>query len=158
VEWSAFGNFLVGLALIVYALAKIGYVPGVVPLLLYPLYILCGVAIYYSLMIALAATSVWLGRNMTLLDFWFYLTTFSRYPMEIYKGTFGTPLRLAFTFVIPVLVVVNVPARLLVESLTPQTAGDWLLPLFTLLATVVSVAASRMVFNLALRSYRSASS
>ena len=45
----------------------------------------CGVAIYYSLMIALAATSVWLGRNQTLYDFWFYITNFSRYPMEIYQ-------------------------------------------------------------------------
>jgi ABC-2 type transport system permease protein len=78
--------------------------------------------------------------------------------MEIYKGTFGTPLRLAFTFIIPVLVVVNVPARLLVKTLSPQTAADWLLPLFTLLATLVSLAVSRLVFNLALRSYRSASS
>ena len=57
--------------------------------LLYPLYVLCGVAIYYSLMIALAATSVWLGRNQTLYDFWFYITNFSRYPMEIYSGTLG---------------------------------------------------------------------
>ena len=47
---------------------------------------LCGVAIMYSLMIALAATSVWLGRNQTLYDFWFYITNFSRYPMEIYQG------------------------------------------------------------------------
>jgi ABC-2 type transport system permease protein len=157
-EWSALGNFFVGLALIVFSLVKLGYMPGVLELALYPLYILCGVAIYYSLMIALAATSVWLGRNVTLLDFWFYLTTFSRYPMEIYKGTFGTPLRFAFTFVIPILVVVNVPARLLAKSLLPQTAYDWLLPPFTLLATLASLAASRLVFNLALKSYRSASS
>jgi ABC-2 type transport system permease protein len=157
-EWSALGNFFVGLALIVFSLIKLGYMPGVLELALYPLYVLCGVAIYYSLMIALAATSVWLGRNVTLLDFWFYLTTFSRYPMEIYKGTFGTPLRIAFTFVIPILVVVNVPARLLAKSLLPQTPYDWLLPPFTLLATLACLAASRLVFNLALKSYRSASS
>jgi ABC-2 type transport system permease protein len=157
-EWSSFGNFFLGLLLIAYSLAKIGYMPGVLEIALYPLYITCGVAIYYSLMIALAATTIWLGRNVTLLDFWFYLTTFSRYPMEIYQGRFGTPLRLAFTFIIPVLVVVNVPARLLVKTLSPQKPTDWLLPLFTLVATLISLAASRFVFNLALRSYRSASS
>ena len=58
----------------------------------------------------MAATSVWLGRNKTLLDFWFYITNFSRYPMEIYHGDFGTPLRRVFTFLIPVLVAVNVRA------------------------------------------------
>jgi ABC-2 type transport system permease protein len=144
--------------LIGYSLAKIGYLPGVVEIVLYALYVLCGVAIYYSLMIALAATTVWLGRNVTLLDFWFYLTTFSRYPREIYRGTFGTPLNVAFTFFIPVLVVVNVPARILLRSVLPQTPADWLLPPFTILATIASVAASRMIFALALRSYRSASS
>jgi ABC-2 type transport system permease protein len=157
-EWSSFGNFFLGLLLLVYSLVRLGYVPGALEIALYPLYIACGVTIYYSLMIALAAASVWLGRNMTLLDFWFYLTTFSRYPMEIYKGAFGTPLRLAFTFIIPVLVVVNVPARLLVRSLAPRQPSDWLLPLFTLAATVLSLVASRLVFNLALKSYRSASS
>ena len=83
----------------------------------------CGVAIYYSLMIALAATSVWLGRNQTLFDFWFYLTNFSRYPMEIYHGPWGTPLRRLFTFCIPVLVAVNVPARILVRPVVPQSRG-----------------------------------
>ena len=58
----------------------------------------------YSLMITLSATSVWLGRNQTLYDFWFYITNFSRYPMEIYQGTIGSPLRVFFTYVLPVLV------------------------------------------------------
>ena len=49
-------------------------------------YVLCGVAILYSLMIALSATSIWLGQNRSLYDFWFYITNFSRYPMEIYDG------------------------------------------------------------------------
>jgi ABC-2 type transport system permease protein len=134
------------------------YVPGPVESLLYPLYLVCGVAVYYSLMIAMAATTVWLGRNVTLLDFWFYLTTFSRYPMEIYQGRFGTPLRRFFTFIIPVLVVVNVPARILVRSLRPETRGDWLLAAYTLLATAASLVLSRWVFQRSLESYRSASS
>ena len=130
---------------------------------LYPLYVLCGVAIYYSLMIALAATSVWLGRNQTLFDFWFYITNFSRYPMEIYHGPWGTPLRRLFTFCIPVLVVVNVPARILVRLPRPGTAEAgstlyWFLPAFTLLATAGSLLVSRWIFQRALHSYRSASS
>ena len=84
-------------------------------------YVLCGVAILYSLMITLAATSIWLGRNQTLYDFWFYITNFSRYPMEIYQRPLGTPLRWSFTFIIPVLVVVNVPARLLAQPLRPES-------------------------------------
>ena len=157
-EWSALGNFFVGLALMGYAMYQLQYVPGVVQIVLYPVYVLCGVAIYYSLMIALAATSVWLGRNLTLFDFWFYITNFSRYPMEIYQGTWGTPLRRLFTFCIPVLVVVNVPARILVRPVSPQSPEDWLLPGFAIVATAASLAGSRWVFQRALGSYRSASS
>jgi ABC-2 type transport system permease protein len=158
VEWSSLGNFAVGLALLVYAMLQLHYVPGMVQVVLYPLYVLCGVAIYYSLMIALAATSIWLGRNQTLFDFWFYITNFSRYPMEIYHGPWGTPLRRVFTFCIPVLVAVNVPAQILVRPVAPRGPGDWLLAAFAIFATVASLAASRWVFQQALRGYRSASS
>ena len=106
-------------------------------------------------MITLAATSVWLGRNQTLYDFWFYITNFSRYPMEIYRGTIGGPLQWAFTFIVPVLVVVNVPARLLAK---PLAAQNWPLALFGLGAAAGSLWISRLVFQSAMRAYRSASS
>ena len=158
IEWSSLGNLVFGLVLLGYALAKVEYVPGLVQVVLYPIYVGCGVAILYALMIALAASSVWLGRNQTLYDFWFYITNFSRYPREIYQGRFGDPLRWFFTFIIPVLVVINVPAQLLVRSLDPHNPEDWLLPLFTLLAAAASLLASRWVFKRSLLSYRSASS
>jgi len=130
--------------------------PAVV--VLYPLYILCGVAIMYSLMITLASTSIWLGRNQTLYNFWFYITNFSRYPMEIYSRGWGMPLWGFFTFVVPVLLVVNIPARLLAQPLAPRAWWEWPLAGFAILATVFSLLASRMIFRLALLSYRSASS
>ncbi|MCC7334525.1 MAG: ABC-2 family transporter protein [Pirellulaceae bacterium] len=164
VSWSSLSNLLFGILLMVISLAHLmtraenpwHFQPSIV--VLYPLYIACGVAILYSLMICLAATSVWLGRNQTLYDFWFYITNFSRYPMEIYARGWGLPLLFVFTFVIPVLVVVNVPARLLAQPLTPRASWEWPLAGFTLLATVSSLNVSRWVFQKALRSYRSASS
>ena len=158
IDWSSLGNFCLGFCLLGYSFFQLGYVPQLWEMLLYPLYIFCGVAIYYSLMVAMAATSVWLGRNLTLLDFWFSMTMFSRYPMEIYQGPWGVPLRRAFTFAIPILVVVNVPARLLIRPLSPHSLEDWLLPIFTLFITVVSLIVARWIFNRALLSYRSASS
>jgi ABC-2 type transport system permease protein len=158
IDWSSLPNFAVGVALLVYALVQLHYLPGLSECLLYPLYLACGVVIYYSLMIAMAAATVWLGRNLTLLDFWFYLTNFARYPMEIYQGRFGDPLRWVFTFLIPVLVVVNVPARTLLWPLRPETPHEWLLPAYTLLATAASLVLSRWTFQRAIASYRSASS
>ena len=123
--------------------------------MLYPLYVVLGVAILYSLMIALAATSVWLGRNQTLYDFWFYITNFSRYPMEIYHGPVGTPLRWLFTFIMPVLVVVNVPARFWPS----RSSRSMPLAVFADRGDRGrQPVASRWVFQRALLSYRSASS
>jgi ABC-2 type transport system permease protein len=97
-----------------------------------------------------------LGRNQSLYNFWFYITNFSRYPLEIYSGSLaGNALRNFFTFIIPVLVVVNVPARMLALPMRPEY---WYLALFALLATAVSLILSRWVFVRALHAYRSASS
>jgi ABC-2 type transport system permease protein len=155
IEWSALSNFIFGGGLLIYSLFHLGYWPSPLQFVLYPLYVACGIAILYSLMIVLASLSVWLGRNQSLYDFWFYVTNFSRYPMEIYEGPIGTPLRQFFTFLIPVLIVVNVPARLLAK---PFEAQYWPLAVFALLATVGSLVGSRLVFQRALASYRSASS
>ncbi len=155
IEWSSLSNGAVAAALLVYSLGRLDYSPGAVQIVLYPLYLLCGIALLYSLMIAMASLSIWLGRNQSLYDFWFYITNFSRYPMEIYDGPAGSVLRQAFTFVIPVLIVVNVPARLMAWPLHRQS---WPLALYALAATAASLLGSRWVFQRALQSYRSASS
>jgi ABC-2 type transport system permease protein len=164
VDWSALSNFAAGLILLAVSLWHLTTRPThplvITPwaMALYVVYVLCGVAMLYSLMIALASTSIWLGRNQTLYDFWFYITNFARYPMEIYNRGWGVPLWVLFTFVVPVLVVVNVPARILAQPLYPERSLSWPLAVFALAATGVSLAASRWVFQRALRSYRSASS
>jgi ABC-2 type transport system permease protein len=159
IEFSSLSNFAFAAVLASYSLWQLHSAGELtltwVQAVLYPVYLLCGVGILYSLMIGLAATSIWLGRNTSLYDFWFYITNFSRYPMEIYSGRWGTPLQLFFTFIIPVLIVVNIPARLLARPLESQ---NWPLAVFTLAATLLSLLASRWVFTRALYSYRSASS
>jgi ABC-2 type transport system permease protein len=75
--------------------------------------------------------------------------------MEIYQGPIGNWLRVIFTFVLPILVVVNVPARLLAK---PMQAEYWHLAIFAIVAAVVSLLVSRWVFQRSLMSYRSASS
>lgn len=157
VNWSSLGNFGVAAGLLAYALANLeGPGPSAWAAALYPAYIACGVLILYSVMVSLAATSIWLGRNQSLYDFWFYITNFSRYPMEIYGGSMlGASLRTVFTFVVPILVVINVPAQVMARPLSAEAA--WLAA-FAAFATGASLAASRWLFQRALDSYRSASS
>jgi len=156
VEWASLPSFLVAGILMAYALPRVDtFPPSAIIIALYLFYIVMGVAILYSLTIVLAACSVWLGRNSSIYDFWFYITTFSRYPMEIYTGSYGIWLQRFFTFFVPILIVVNVPARLLAKPLQPEYAY---LAGFGILATLASLAISRWVFQRALASYRSASS
>ncbi|MDA7950266.1 MAG: ABC-2 family transporter protein [Pirellulaceae bacterium] len=169
VSWSSLGNFVFALGLLGYSVWKMTtaetdpLVLSPIICLLYPLFVLLGIVMMYSLMMILAATSIWLGRNQTLYDFWFYITNFSRYPKEIYSGAWGLPLQYLFLFVVPILLVVNVPARMLAAPFRHQENPglwyvEWYLPIFMVGAAVVSLSLSRAIFQWALRSYRSSSS
>lgn len=155
VDFSSFANGLVGVFLLGWAVWRMGHVPPPLAWLLYPLLVLCGVAILYGLIIMLAAATIFMGRNQSLYDFWFYLTNFSRYPAEIYAGPWGGPLRALCTFVIPILLVVNVPARVIAKPFAGEAWG----PIAgAVVAALAAVVVSRLVFQAALDRYRSASS
>ena len=163
INWAQIPNGLLGLSLVIYSLRalmndseKVISI-GPVEWILYVFYIGCGVVVMYSVMIILASTSIWLGRNQNLHTFWFYITNFYRYPMEIYeKSGIGMALWGTFTFVIPILVVSNVPARILAQPLE-RGWYDWQ-SLYAIFAAAASLVVSRWVFKFALSSYRSASS
>jgi len=164
VDWSQLSNFFAGGVIAFVSLYNLAtrevdpMVPSLLSVLLYGLFIVCGILMMYSLMIALSATSVWLGRNQSLYSFWFYITNFSRYPMEIYNHSWGRPLFGFFTFVVPILLVVNVPARLIAKPLEPRSSWEWGLVGWAAVVTVLSVLGSRALFRRSLLSYRSASS
>ena len=125
---------------------------------------LCGtVIIMYSVMIALVLNQHLVGsKSNAVSNFWFYITNFYRYPMEIYqRHGIGWALWGTFTFVVPILVVSNVPARVFAQPSPGPSVWEpweWYLAGYTLFATIGSVLASRWVFKKALSSYRSASS
>jgi len=128
---------------------------GLIRVALYLLLVACGTAFFYALMIVLASTSVWLGRNTGLYDFWFYVTVFARYPREIYSapGFAAAFLSETFTYVVPILLVVTVPARVLVKAIeSPAFVG------LCLAAAAGGLVVSRLAFKWSLRAYRSASS
>ena len=112
----------------------------------------CGLMIAYSLMLVLTTFSVWLVRNQSLMEMWWLFSSLARYPKQIFDGTSASPLGFVFTFVLPILLVSNVPAMTMVRSL------DWGMVGYTIVATIVCLWASRWFFARALQSYRSASS
>ena len=164
INWAQIPNGILGLALVIYSIRELAIDPnkenfsvGPLECVLYAFFVGCGVLVMYSVMIILASTAIWLGRNQNLHTFWFYITNFYRYPMEIYqKSGIGMALWGTFTFVVPILVVSNVPARILAQPLE-RGWYSWQ-SLYAIFAAGASLVVSRWVFSTALKSYRSASS
>jgi ABC-2 type transport system permease protein len=154
-DLGTLSHLLLSGSLLAVSVVQLGQPVDGLSALLYLLLIAASVAFFYSLMVILASTSVWFGRNQGLYDFWFYITIFARYPREIYAGSpAGDALRVGFTYVLPILLVVTVPVQTLIDkALQPS----WLTALMVF-AAGAGLIASRIVFQWALRSYRSASS
>ena len=161
VEVAQLGQVVLALGLLGYSVTELNLwaelfatPDGLLRVGLYFVLVGCAVAFFYSLMIVLAAASVSMGRNTGLYDFWFYVTVFARYPRDIYSGgPAAALLSAAFTYAVPILLVVTTPARVVVKGL-----DDWGFVAGCLAAAGGSVAVSRLVFRRALKGYRSASS
>ncbi len=144
-----------GAGLLGYALNLDGTSVSIGNAIIYLLLIASATGFFYSLMISLACTSLFFGRNQSLLDFWFYITVFARYPSTIYSGSpTGEVIRFVFSYLLPILLVVTVPARVLMSMVIEP---NWLSGL-TLFTGIASVLLSRVIFKWSLRFYRSASS
>lgn len=165
-NWPSITNSLAGIALVIFGtitLCRAESNPLQVHWWTVPLYIfflLCGIAITYSILMVLASLSVWFGRNQNFQLVYFYMTQLYRYPMEIFqRDVWGIGLWSVFTFLIPVLVVTNIPARILARPLRPSwERWEIALILFAVVATISAFAMSRWIFTRSLRSYKSASS
>jgi ABC-2 type transport system permease protein len=119
-------------------------------ILLYLVALMFGVAVHYSIMLSLAAVSFWIVRAQGLVYGYFNFLNIARYPDVIYPRLF----RLVFGWIIPVVIIANIPARLLIKSLGQPT---WLMFHLVVASTVVFWL-SRVFWRFALRHYSSASS
>jgi ABC-2 type transport system permease protein len=156
VDFAMINQVVISLGILAFSLWKLGATVTVTSVLMYLLLVAIGVGFFYALMIALASTSIWMGRNQSLYEFWFYLTVFARYPQGFYRQANGGEfLWFTFSFILPILLVVTVPSRVLLEkALDPNPAVIVVAPLMTLLLLFVS----RWIFNWSLSHYKSASS
>lgn len=154
IDWSTVPNVLLGAIVMGLALYQMGdWVFRPEQVLLFLLMFLCGVAIAYSFLVILMSTAVWMVKNQSLYELWWLFSSLMRYPREVFTRSWARPIGWVFTFIIPVMVVANVPAGIMVKGLLdPGMIG------FTLAVTVALLAISRWFFRFSLRRYRSASS
>lgn len=161
IDWSTAPNVVVGAAVMGLALHQMdGWSFRLDQALIFLLVFGCGVAIAYSFLVVLMSTSVWMVRNQSLYELWWLFTSLMRYPREIFTRSWARPIGWFFTFIVPVMVVANVPARVMVKRLLDPSSEEFdpRIVGFTVLVAGVLLVVSRWFFRFALRRYRSASS
>lgn len=151
-DWSTAPNVLMGSAVMGLSLHQMGWQFDPLQVTAFVALFVCGVLIAYSFLVMLTASAVWMVRNQSLYEMWWLFTSLMRYPREVFSRSWAAPLGWVFTFLVPVMLVVNVPARAMVRVFEPDFAA------FSVVTAVVLLLVSRRFFRHALRRYRSASS
>jgi ABC-2 type transport system permease protein len=149
VDLGGFVNGAFAIAVMVYALVQLQIVPTFGELLGFLALCAVGILIHYSLMFMLASISFWTVRAQGIVWGYYNLFNIARMPDEAFRGAF----KIVFTFVLPVLLISNVPVRVLAEKLTSPAQ---LLALLGL--GVVCALMSEWFWRLSVRRYTSASS
>src|SRR5450755_32238 len=143
-------NALLGGAVVIFSLSQLKIVPSLGFVLLYFVALGFGVAIHYSIMLTLAAVSFWIVRAQGLVYGYFNFLQIARYPDVIFPKVF----RFIFGWIIPVIIVANIPARLLIKPLGNPAALVFQL----IVAGSIALFLSGVFWQFALRHYSSASS
>jgi len=152
IDWSTAANVVMGGGVMCFALWQMDWHFDAAKAALFVVLFACGTALAYGFLLLLTSASVWFMRNQSLFEMWWLFTTLMRYPREIFQN-WAAPVGWFFSFIVPIMLVINVPARLMVDKLL-----DPLFVAYMAVATVVTLIVSRWFFRLALRRYRSASS
>jgi ABC-2 type transport system permease protein len=152
IDWSCAPNVLMGAGVMLAALIFSEWQFDIVRLLLFLVMLACGTGLAYGFLLLLTSASVWFMRNQSLFEMWWLFSTLMRYPKEIFQGTWAVYVGSFFFYVVPIMLVSNVPSRIMMRAIEPELVA------YTAAATLLVLWLSRRFFKFALERYRSASS
>jgi len=136
------------LTLVIYTFVKLGIFSNPANILLYLVFILISTIILVALHIVSVSLTVWTMESESFI--WIYRNAMflGLFPPEI----FSNPVQLIFTFAMPIIIIVAVPAKALLGILTPGMA------LAALAVAFVFFFGSLLLWKISLKHYSSASS
>jgi ABC-2 type transport system permease protein len=140
-------DVVLGLAVLITALVRLGQRIGLWQASSFALMSLAGLVIIYSFWLILATLAFWFVRVENILVIFQSMYEAGRWPISLYPGW----LRFALTFIVPVAFATSMPAEALTGRLTPATLVG-ALALALLLAGL-----SRLFWRFGLRHYAGAS-
>src|SRR3954470_3381068 len=113
VDLGAFVNGAFAIAVMAYAARQLHFVPGPLQILGFAALSVAGVIIHYSLMFLLSTISFWTVRAQGIVWGYYNLFNISRIPDSAFDGFF----KVFFKFAIPMVLVANVPTKLIAQKL-----------------------------------------
>ena len=152
IDWSTAPKVFIGGALMGVSLWELGEPISLLKACCFVVTLGSGIAMAYSFLLILASTAIWMVRNQSLMELWWLFSSLMRYPRDIYEEPWAVLIQKVFTFLLPALLVVSVPAEAMVRILEPGII------VWTILAGMMMLVISRWVFRKSIRFYRSASS
>jgi ABC-2 type transport system permease protein len=149
VDLGGFVNAASAIAVMIYAGNQLSLTPTWAQVAGFVLLAAVSILVHYSLMFLLASVSFWTVRAQGIVWGYYNLFNIARLPDEAFHGLF----KAFFTFALPMLLVANVPVKLLVRKLSSPLEMLLLLGM-----AVVCLALSEGVWRISVRHYTSASS
>jgi len=141
-------NVIVAVAIVVFAVRKLGLQPSLADISLYALFVSCGLVVSYAILLLLASISFWTIGTKGVESGYFTLYEFSRLPRQAFSGIAN----IVFVWIFPTVVVSNVPSRALIAGFSLNETL-WLIG-----TTLAWLGLAVWVFNRGIRRYSSASS
>jgi ABC-2 type transport system permease protein len=149
VDLGAFVNAASAVGVMVWALRNLHHTPSPLEIAAFLGLCVAGLIVHYSLMFLLSSAAFWIVRAQGVVWGYYNLFNIARIPEgAIPQGIY----RRVFTFVLPMLLVSNVPAQTLLGTLRSP-----LHPVLLIGLSLVCFAVSEWVWRLSLRRYSSAS-
>lgn len=141
-------NVFVAIAVVVYSVQQLHLHLTFGQIATYVLLVLCGLFVHYGALLLFVSLTFWIVGSQGVEGGYFTLFEFSRLPREAFRGATNV----IFVWLLPVVLVSNVPARALLDGGFTRYV-PWLVAV-----TLFWVAAGAFVFSRGLRRYSSASS
>jgi ABC-2 type transport system permease protein len=149
VDLGAFVNATADVVVMIYCLGQLHLVPSALQVAGFLALCVVGVLIHYSLMFLLTSVSFWTVKAQGIVWGYYNLFNIARLPDAAFHGFF----KVFFTFAIPMILVANVPAKVIANKM--RSFPDILL---LLAMSVVCFTVSEWGWRLSMKRYTSASS
>lgn len=141
-------NSFIAIAVVVYAVNKLGLQPGALDIALYIALLAGALVIHYAAVLLIVSLTFWIIGSQGIEGSYFTLFEFARIPRQAFVGV----REVLFVWILPAVITSNVPASALIHGFQPHYV------LWLAVAAVAWLTVAVWVFKAGLRRYASASS